>query len=140
MHMNHFLYLLYFELLWKGCNCFSNYNFPWSWSLSKEYKSISWFKVEIKIIEIRNRDSFTANVKKNINKLKAQAQAMISTEDSPEEEGNDEEELSEEEDDDSEEYAIQKIGWKCISSFPIPYITEHILSLSMYLFIPSSLV
>ena len=43
-------------------------------------------------------------------------------------------------DDDSEEYAIQKIGWKCISSFPIPYITEHILSLSMYLFIPSSLV
>ena len=140
MHMNHFLYLLYFELLWKGCNCFSNYNFPWSWSLSKEYKSISWFKVEIKIIEIINRDSITANVKKNINKLKAQAQAMISTEDSPEEEGNDDEELSEEEDDDSEEYAIQKIGWKCISSFPIPYITEHILSLSMYLFIPSSLV
>lgn len=140
MHMNHFLYLLYFELLWKGCNCFSNYNFPWSWSLSKEYKSISRFKVEIKIIEIINRDSITANVKKNINKLKAQAQAMISTEDSPEEEGNDDEELSEEEDDDSEEYAIQKIGWKCISSFPIPYITEHILSLSMYLFIPSSLV
>ena len=140
MHMNHFLYLLYFELLWKGCNCFSNYNFPWSWSLSKEYKSISWFKVELKIIEIINRDSITANVKKNINKLKAQAQAMISTEDSPEEEGNDDEELSEEEDDDSEEYAIQKIGWKCISSFPIPYITEHILSLSMYLFIPSSLV
>ena len=140
MHMNHFLYLLYFELLWKGCNCFSNYNFPWSWSLSKEYKSISWFKVEIKIIEIINRDSITANVKKNINKLKAQAQAMISTEDSPEEEGNDDEELSEEEDDDSEEYAIQKIGLKCISSFPIPYITEHILSLSMYLFIPSSLV
>ena len=65
---------------------------------------------------------------------------MISTEDSPEEEGNDDEELSEEEDDDSEEYAIQKIGWKCISSFPIPYTTEHILSLSMYLFIPSSLV
>ena len=96
--------------------------------------------VEIKIIEIINRDSITANVKKNINKLKAQAQAMISTEDSPEEEGNDDEELSEEEDDDSEEYAIQKIGWKCISSFPIPYITEHILSLSMYLFIPSSLV
>ena len=140
MHMNHFLYLLYFELLWKGCNCFSNYNFPWSWSLSKEYKSISRFKVELKIIEIINRDSITANVKKNINKLKAQAQAMISTEDSPEEEGNDDEELSEEEDDDSEEYAIQKIGWKCISSFPIPYITEHILSLSMYLFIPSSLV
>ena len=140
MHMNHFLYLVYFALLWKGCNCFSNYNFPWSWSLSKEYKSISWFKVEIKIIEIINRDSITANVKKNINKLKAQAQAMISTEDSPEEEGNDDEELSEEEDDDSEEYAIQKIGWKCISSFPIPYITEHILSLSMYLFIPSSLV
>lgn len=59
---------------------------------------------------------------------------MMSTEEILDEEGNDDEELSDEEEDESEEYAIQKIGWKCIASFPIQYVTDHILSLSMYFF------
>ena len=74
-----------------------------------------------------------ANVKKNINKLKAQAQAMISTEENVPEEVNEDEEMSDEDEDESEEYPIQKIGWKCLSSFSTNYIHEHITSLSMYL-------
>ena len=79
-----------------------------------------------------NRDTVTANVKKNFKKLKAQTQAMISAEDLPVDEANEEEEMSEEEDDESEEYPIQRIGWKCISSFPVEYVQTHIHSLSMY--------
>lgn len=79
-----------------------------------------------------DRDSITANVKKNINRLKAQAHTIKSTDEQAGNEGNEEEELSDDDDDETEEYPIQKTGWKCISSFPIDYIHEHISILSMW--------
>lgn len=76
--------------------------------------------------------SLAANVKKNINKLKAQAQAMMSTEEITMDEVNEEDEMSDDDDDENEDYPIQKTGWKCLSSFSTDYVNEHIASLSMY--------
>lgn len=69
-------------------------------------------------------------MKKNINKLKAQAQAMISTETSLEE-GNEEEDINGEEEGSMEKYPIQETGWHCVSSFPISWVQQHITSLSL---------
>lgn len=68
------------------------------------------------------RDNFTSNVKKNLNKIKAQAQAMMSTEESVENEyvrrmevrRREEEENSEEEEEELEEYPVQKEGWRVV--------------------------
>ncbi|KAK8829372.1 hypothetical protein WA577_004637, partial [Blastocystis sp. JDR] len=56
-------------------------------------------------------DNFTSNVKKNLNKIKAQAQAMMSTEESVE---NEEEEENSEEEEELEEYPVQKEGWRVV--------------------------
>lgn len=69
-----------------------------------------------------DRDNFTSNVKKNLNKIKAQAQAIMSTEESVENEcvrrvevmRREEEENSEEEEEELEEYPVQKEGWRVI--------------------------
>ena len=81
------------------------------------------------------RETFTTNMKKNINKLKAQAQAIMSTEDSPppvpEEEGE-EDDLSDEEGEDNEEYGIQKQGWKVVLSLEFASLNDFLLKLSPY--------
>ena len=74
-------------------------------------------------------------MKKNINKLKAQAQAIMSTEDSPppapapEEEGE-EDDLSDEEGEDAEEYGVQKQGWKVVLSLEFAALDDFLLQLS----------
>ena len=87
--------------------------------------------------EVKRRETFTTNMKKNINKLKAQAQAIMSTEDSPppvpapEEEGE-EDDLSDEEGEDNEEYGVQKQGWKVVLSLEFASINDFLLKLSPY--------
>ena len=70
---------------------------------------------------VTNRDNFTSNVKKNLNKIKAQAQAMMSTEESVENEWANgggvrcrEEEENSEEEEELEEYPVQKEGWRVV--------------------------
>lgn len=85
--------------------------------------------------EVKCRETFTTNMKKNINKLKAQAQAIMSTEDSPppapapEEEGE-EDDLSDEEGEDNEEYGVQKQGWKMVLSLEFASLDDFLLKLS----------
>ena len=68
-----------------------------------------------------DRDNFTSNVKKNLNKIKAQAQAMMSMEESVENEWANggcvrcrEEEENSEDEDELEEYPVQKEGWRVV--------------------------
>lgn len=68
---------------------------------------------------LQRRTTLTTSMKKNISKLKAQAQAMISTEEMviPEGEEGEEEENSDEENEGGEEarvYHIERQGWKII--------------------------
>ena len=67
------------------------------------------------MLELTFRESFTTNVKKNINKLKAQAQAIMSTDEitpmTPDEELEEDDNSEEEEE---EEYNVEREGWKVI--------------------------
>lgn len=81
---------------------------------------------------MRSRESFTTNVKKNINKLKAQAQAIMSTEEAtpmtPDEELEEDENSEEEED--TREYNVQKEGWKVILKLDLSSQHEALLRFS----------
>lgn len=77
------------------------------------------------------RESFTTNVKKNINKLKAQAQAMMSTDDlSPMTPDEDLEEDENSEEEEGEEYNVQREGWKVIEKLDLSANHELLLHFS----------
>jgi len=83
------------------------------------------------VLELTFRESFTTNVKKNINKLKAQAQAIMSTDEitpmTPDEELEEDDNSEEEEE---EEYNVEREGWKVIDKLDLSSDHEALLHFS----------
>ena len=83
------------------------------------------------MLELTFRESFTTNVKKNINKLKAQAQAIMSTDEitpmTPDEELEEDDNSEEEEE---EEYYVEREGWKVIDKLDLSSDHEALLHFS----------
>ena len=120
----------------EGCHRAGNDSPPEPRSVPQADASERDEVVEMAVVNCR--ETFTTNMKKNINKLKAQAQAIMSTEDSPpppvpvaEEEGEDDD-LSDEEGEDNEEYGIQKQGWRVVLSLEFASLNDFLLKLSPY--------